>query len=104
MLNLTRLHLGIAHESQFQGLGISPSYSKARRLSSNARSIDSATSVGRPCSYLVVAPQSHSIILLYRKSLRFRTMQRQQHDGSYRRAFPPHVQNLLEEQLAVHCS
>ena len=23
MLNLTRLHLGIAHESQFQGLGIS---------------------------------------------------------------------------------
>ena len=24
MLNLTRLHLGIAHESQFQGLGISP--------------------------------------------------------------------------------
>jgi putative tryptophan/tyrosine transport system substrate-binding protein len=22
MLNLTRLHLGIAHESQFQGLGI----------------------------------------------------------------------------------
>jgi hypothetical protein len=22
-LNLTRLHLGIAHESQFQGLGIS---------------------------------------------------------------------------------
>jgi hypothetical protein len=53
--------------------GFSPSYSKARRLSSNARSIDSATSVGRPCSYLVVAPQSHSIILLYRKSLRFRT-------------------------------
>jgi hypothetical protein len=26
MLNLTRLHLGIAHESQFQGLGISPPY------------------------------------------------------------------------------
>ena len=25
MLNLTRLHLGIAHESQFQGLGISSS-------------------------------------------------------------------------------
>jgi len=25
MLNLTRLHLGIAHESQFQGLGIRPS-------------------------------------------------------------------------------
>ena len=24
MLNLTRLHLGIAHESQFQGLGIRP--------------------------------------------------------------------------------
>ena len=24
MLNLTRLHLGIAHESQFQGLGINP--------------------------------------------------------------------------------
>jgi hydrogenase/urease accessory protein HupE len=24
MLNLTRLHLGIAHESQFQGLGITP--------------------------------------------------------------------------------
>jgi hypothetical protein len=24
MLNLTRLHLGIAHESQFQGLGIMP--------------------------------------------------------------------------------
>jgi len=23
-LNLTRLHLGIAHESQFQGLGITP--------------------------------------------------------------------------------
>ena len=23
MLNLTRLHLGIAHESQFQGLGLS---------------------------------------------------------------------------------
>ena len=27
MLNLTRLHLGIAHESQFQGLGISSAYS-----------------------------------------------------------------------------
>jgi hypothetical protein len=26
MLNLTRLHLGIAHESQFQGLGISARY------------------------------------------------------------------------------
>ena len=25
MLNLTRLHLGIAHESQFQGLGITAS-------------------------------------------------------------------------------
>jgi hypothetical protein len=25
MLNLTRLHLGIAHESQFQGLGINAS-------------------------------------------------------------------------------
>src|SRR5438132_13467201 len=25
MLNLTRLHLGIAHESQFQGFGITPS-------------------------------------------------------------------------------
>src|SRR5262245_10284924 len=29
MLNLTRLHLGIAHESQFQGLGISQSSSGA---------------------------------------------------------------------------
>src|SRR5258707_14520452 len=26
MLNLTRLHLGIAHESQFQGLGISADF------------------------------------------------------------------------------
>ena len=26
MLNLTRLHLGIAHESQFQGLGITAQY------------------------------------------------------------------------------
>src|SRR5262249_33514325 len=29
MLNLTRLHLGIAHESQFQGLGIRPAISQA---------------------------------------------------------------------------
>src|SRR5262249_43998548 len=32
MLNLTRLHLGIAHESQFQGLGISYSISTAPRV------------------------------------------------------------------------
>jgi hypothetical protein len=30
MLNLTRLHLGIAHESQFQGLGISHDASMCR--------------------------------------------------------------------------
>src|SRR6266404_7417032 len=30
MLNLTRLHLGIAHESQFQGLGITSSASSTR--------------------------------------------------------------------------
>src|SRR5262249_1288471 len=33
MLNLTRLHLGIAHESQFQGLGISYSRTTRGRLS-----------------------------------------------------------------------
>jgi hypothetical protein len=30
MLNLTRLHLGIAHESQFQGLGYSRNSSRQR--------------------------------------------------------------------------
>jgi integrase len=32
MLNLTRLHLGSAHESQFQGLGINPHTQHVRRL------------------------------------------------------------------------
>jgi hypothetical protein len=32
MLNLTRLHLGIAHESQFQGLGINADASRLRWL------------------------------------------------------------------------
>jgi hypothetical protein len=32
MLNLTRLHLGSAHESQFQGLGISPRPCSGRHL------------------------------------------------------------------------
>src|SRR6516162_91040 len=37
MLNLTRLHLGIAHESQFQGLGISRAHRRGRRRSKGDR-------------------------------------------------------------------
>jgi hypothetical protein len=50
MLNLTRLHLGIAHESQFQGLGISPWHARldfpsmvAKRKDGNAVRSDQST-------------------------------------------------------------
>ena len=37
MLNLTRLHLGIAHESQFQGLGITQAELQIARVHSYDR-------------------------------------------------------------------
>ena len=37
MLNLTRLHLGIAHESQFQGLGINAGIGPAANSNNNVR-------------------------------------------------------------------
>jgi hypothetical protein len=43
MLNLTRLHLGIAHESQFQGLGITP----AQRHGVNSTSHNQSRGVRR---------------------------------------------------------
>src|SRR6516164_2482418 len=45
MLNLTRLHLGIAHESQFQGLGISSSAAVMRSWCSIGRSRKRGNSV-----------------------------------------------------------
>src|SRR5258707_14331142 len=53
MLNLTRLHLGIAHESQFQGLGIRSqkgileARSKPSKRSPSVAVAPTATSVGR---------------------------------------------------------
>src|SRR6185369_11407179 len=44
MLNLTRLHLGIAHESQFQGLGISRC-GKSRELACGANAAPAAPAV-----------------------------------------------------------
>src|SRR5207342_1142267 len=60
MLNLTRLHLGIAHESQFQGLGISaftrvfdallPAHDQLRTAAQNSNREDAIASpaAGRP--------------------------------------------------------
>jgi hypothetical protein len=56
MLNLTRLHLGIAHESQFQGLGIIRSF-----ITSVARSKPSGSvakiSAASPLARAIIAGQ-----------------------------------------------
>src|SRR5258707_14921183 len=50
MLNLTRLHLGIAHESQFQGLGISP---KTKLDGKTKELMGLAVASQIPCQYCV---------------------------------------------------
>src|SRR6516164_6954599 len=54
MLNLTRLHLGIAHESQFQGLGIKPTWLK-RDGASAYDAVDGAHSAASKCHRLVAS-------------------------------------------------
>jgi hypothetical protein len=43
MLNLTRLHLGIAHESQFQGLGIKSAQALSSDVARACREINALT-------------------------------------------------------------
>src|SRR5215813_11539020 len=53
MLNLTRLHLGIAHESQFQGLGISIA---TNGTGSIRQFVSKATGLKLPSGLLAISP------------------------------------------------